>query len=186
MIIMNGYYALDGNWYEMQVWTHSGATMSFVNILYMLPEQKFAFDICMSTVIFAELSASLDAAITTLVDLPAPSEVSELTIDPEQFDDHVGTYYDPYYLGDVIITRDGDTLLIELPTMTENGHNVLPNLEAISSDNFNVYIDLGPRDLTFIRSEPGGLSTYIRNRDFVATRVEEEPDAGVDAGAGGS
>ncbi len=178
MFIMNGYYALDGNWYEMRAWTHPGSALSFINVLYMLPEQKFAVDICMSAGKgLADYWPSLDAAITTLVDLPAPSEAPEFTIDPEQFDDHVGTYHDPYYLGDVIIARDGDTLLVEMPTMTENGHNVGQTLEAISSDIFNVYIDRGRHDITFIRGEPEGLSTYIRNRRFVATRVVEEPDA---------
>jgi hypothetical protein len=162
----------------MPVWEHGGNTLSFTNILYILPEQRFAVDI-ISSGYNTDFSGALDAAITTLVDLPAPSEGPEYVIDPDEFDDHVGAYNDAFNVGDVTIARSGDTLLIDMPTLALYGYTVTPELTPISSDIFCVYIDGEPYDLTFIRADAEGPSTYIRNRAFVATRVEESPDGGV-------
>ena len=166
--------------YEMPVWSHNGATRSFSHILYMLPEQKFAVSICSSAHwSYADFGTSLDTAIMTLAVLPQPFEGPDFTIDYSKFDDYVGTYNDPYNVGEMIITRDGDQLLIEMPALEQAGYVVTPELEAAYSDVFFVYIDGQSQDLTFIRSEPDGLATYIRNRSYVATRVDDEPDAGI-------
>ena len=184
MFVETGYMAKDGRWFAMPVWEHGGNTLSFTNILYVLPEQRFAVDI-ISSGYNTDFSGALDAAITTLVDLPAPSEGPEYVIDPDEFDDHVGAYNDAFNVGDVTIARSGDTLLIDMPTLALYGYTVTPELEAISSDIFLVTIDDGTGpiqlDLTFVPLEGEEQSTYIRNRAFVATRVEESPDGGVAA-----
>jgi CubicO group peptidase (beta-lactamase class C family) len=182
MFVETGYQAKDGRWYAMPVWEHGGNTLSFTNILYILPEQRFAIDI-ISSGYNTDFSGALDAALTTLVDLPEPSEGPEYVIDPGEFDDHVGAYNDVFNVGDVVVTRDGDTLIVEMPTLELYGYTVTPELTAVSSDIFLLTIDdgTGPAqfDLTFVPLEGEEQSTYIRNRAFVATRVEESPDGGI-------
>jgi CubicO group peptidase (beta-lactamase class C family) len=173
LFVERGYWTLDGDWYELPVWEHGGNTLSFSHIFYVLPEQGFAVAIC-SSAYGTDFSASLDAAITTLVELPQPTPGPEYVIDPAKFDGHVGAYLDPYNVGEVIITREGDALFVGMPTLEAYGYDVEPALEVISSDIFLAYIDGEPYDITFVRAAAEGLSTYVRNRSYVATRVEAE------------
>jgi len=171
MFVETGYWANDGSWYAMPVWQHGGNTLSFSHILYILPESDFAVSICSSGE-GTDFSNALDAAITTLVDLPEPSPGPEYVIDPVEFDDHIGTYNDPYNVGNMIITREGDTLLVEMPTLAFYGYDVTPELDAISSDLFYMYLDGYGYDLAFVPLVEDGPSQYVRNRSFVTTRVD--------------
>jgi CubicO group peptidase (beta-lactamase class C family) len=169
--VETGYWALDGSWYETPVWEHGGNTLSFTNIFYVLPEHDFAVAIC-SSAYSTDFSHALDVAITTLVDLPEPSAPPEYEIDPAQFDRHVGTYDDPYNVGEMIVAREGDALLVEMPVLELYGLDVAPELTPVSSEIFILYIDGYGYDLTFVPLAEGGQSEYARNRSFVPTRVE--------------
>jgi CubicO group peptidase (beta-lactamase class C family) len=172
MFVERGYYAFNGNWYEMPVWEHGGNTLSFSHLFYILPEQKFAVAVC-SSAYATDFYTSIDAAITTLVDLPDPSEGPEYEVDPAEFDRHVGVYNDQWNVGEMTITRDGDTLFVEMPLLTKLGYDITPELVVVSSDIFYLYIDGTPYDITFIPLAAGGPSQYARNRAFVTTRVDE-------------
>ncbi|NUP09491.1 MAG: beta-lactamase family protein [Polyangiaceae bacterium] len=171
MFVDRGYETEDGAYYEMPVWEHGGNTLSFTNILYMLPDQDFAIAICTSAY-GTDFSHSVDAALTSLVDLPPPGRAPAYEVDPSQFVNHVGTYEDPFNVGQVIIAQEGDTLTISMPDLDEAGFDVDPDLYAISSDIFVVVIDGTQYDFTFVPAEEGGPSQYLRNRSFVATRSE--------------
>ncbi|MDX9806828.1 MAG: serine hydrolase domain-containing protein [bacterium] len=172
MMVETGYMDKAGKWYEIPVWEHGGNTISFSNILYILPDQDFAVSIC-SSGYGTDFTESLDVAITTLANLPEPSEtVPKYETDPEKFDDHVGTYNDAYNVGTMIITRNGDKLLVSAPTLEEYNYEVGPELVPVSSDIFFLYLDGQPLDITFVKEE--GHSKYMRNRIFVLTKVEEE------------
>jgi CubicO group peptidase (beta-lactamase class C family) len=170
--VETGYWALDGSWYATPVWEHGGNTLSFTNIFYIFPELDFAVSIC-SSGDGTDFSGALDAAITTLVDLPEPSAPPEYVIDPDEFDRHVGAYNDPYSVGGMTVTREGDTLLVEMPTLAFYGYEVTPELTPISSDMFYLYIDGYPYDIAFVPLVEGGPSQYVRNRSYVLTRVDE-------------
>jgi CubicO group peptidase (beta-lactamase class C family) len=172
VFVERGYLTLDGEWYELPVWQHGGNTLSFSNFFYALPEQDFAVAICASGYA-VDFSRSVDAAITTLVDLPEPSAPPEYTFDPAALDDHVGTYTDPHNVGDMIVTREGDALFVEMPTLDAYGYDVTPELETVSSSIFMLYLDGYAYDLTFVPETEGEPSTWVRNRLFVTTRVDE-------------
>ncbi|HNW81404.1 MAG TPA: serine hydrolase [bacterium] len=172
MFVESGYASKDGKWYEIPVWEHGGNTISFSNILYILPEQDFALAIC-SSAYATDFSNSVDAAITTLADLPEPSDnPPKYTVDPARFDDHIGTYEDPFNVGTLVITRDGDKLMVDAPDLDEYGLTVTPELTAVSSDIFVIYLDGTPYDITFIKADGNTKSTYIRQRAFVAKRSD--------------
>ena len=172
MFVESGYLTADGTWYAMPVWEHGGNTISFSNVLYILPEQDFALAIC-SSGLGTDFRHSTDVAVTTLVDLPEPSAAPAYVVDPTQFDRHVGTYNDPWNVGDMIISREGDTLEIDMPQLDRLGYDVSPELTPVSTATFYVYMDGTPLDLTFIPVEDGGPSVYVRNRSFVTVRVPE-------------
>jgi CubicO group peptidase (beta-lactamase class C family) len=183
MFVMRGYLTAGHSFYPTPVWEHGGNTLSFTNILTILPEKDFAIAIC-SSAYATDFQGALDAAVTTLVDLPAPTAGPKYVIDPSTFDRHVGTYEDPYNVGEVVITRQGDDLYVSAPTAEKAGYTVEPKLKAVSSEIFLMTLAGQTLDLTFIPATPGGPSMYIRNRAFVTTRVPDAPDGG--AGDGGA
>lgn len=172
MFVEGGYLTLDGTWYETPVWEHGGNTLSFSNLFYMLPEHDFALAIC-SSGFGTDFQPSVDAAVTTLVDLPDPTPAPEYEIDPTQLDRHVGHYLDPWNVGEMEVTRHGDALQISMPLLDEHGIPYSPDLVPLSTDIFYVDIDGAELDLTFIPLEAGGPSHYVRNRSFVAVREPE-------------
>lgn len=169
MFVWRGYLTEDETWYPVRVWEHGGNTLSFTNAMFILPDQEFAIVIT-SSGFGTDFSHSVDVAIESLVDLPQPTEAPVYEVDSSTFGRHVGTYSDPFNVGDVTITQENDQLAISMPDLVAAGFNVDPILVAISSEIFVVMIDGTPLDLTFIPSTPGGDSTYIRNRIFVASR----------------
>jgi CubicO group peptidase (beta-lactamase class C family) len=176
MFVWRGYLTNDETWYPVRVWEHGGNTLSFTNVMYMLPDQRFAIVIT-SSGFGTDFSHSVDVAVETLVDLPQPTEAPAYEIDPSTFGRHVGTYSDPYNIGQVIITQEGDDLVISAPDLDAAGLDVDPTLIPISSEIFAVVIDGSPLDLTFIPATPGGNSTFIRNRAFVASRPDGQTAA---------
>jgi CubicO group peptidase (beta-lactamase class C family) len=169
--VHTGYLAKDGSWYRTPVWEHGGNTLSFSHLFYVLPELDFAVAICASG-LGVDFTTSMDTALTTLADLPAPSPAPVYGFDPDQLDRHVGDYLDAYNFGRMIITRQDDSLRIELPEVTAGGYQVAPALVAVSSDYFILTVEDVQFDLTFIPLAPGGDSQFVRNRLFVTTRVD--------------
>ena len=170
MFVWDGYLTSNGTWYELPVWEHGGNTLSFTNLLFMLPDRDFAV-IITSSGYGTDFTAAVDTAVTTLVDLPSPSLPPSFPVDPSTFGRHVGTYTDQYNVGDIIVTQQGDALFIDMPLLDSLGYVVAPELEARSSDIFLCTIDGAQHDLTFIPDPSSGESAYIRNRAFVGTRA---------------
>ncbi len=172
IFVESGYMSKDRNWYELPVWEHDGNTISFSSIFYIIPDLKFAVSI-ISSGFSTDFSDSLDTAITTLATLPEPSSnVPKYEINPDRFNDHTGAYHDQYNVGTMIITREEDKLLVSAPTLEQYGYTVSPELYAVSSDIFLLYLNGEPLDIVFIKSEGSEKSVYMRNRIFVLTRVE--------------
>jgi len=163
-----------GGYYVTPVYEHGGNTLSFTSILYALPEHDVAISI-LSSAYATGFYDTLEAALQAAADLGEPGEAPEYTIDTDRFDDHVGSYLDPYNVGEILITRDGDTLLVEMPVLDSHGYDVAPELVPVGSDLFYVLIDGYYYDLTFIPEEVAGPSIYVRNRSFVGTRAEAAP-----------
>lgn len=172
MMVEKGYMSEDGNWYEMDVWRHNGATLSFTSDFYMLPEHKFAVSI-ISSGYYADFSKSMDAAITSLATLPEPSsDPPEFTVDYDKFDEHTGYYNDPNNVGTMIVTKKDNKLLVSAPTLDKYDYSVSPELEPVTGSMFLLYLDGEPLDITFIKDEKSDKSIYMRNRMFVLTRTE--------------
>jgi hypothetical protein len=122
-----------------------------------------------------DFAHALDVAMETLAELPAPSSGPAYVVDPTQFDRHVGSYNDPWSIGDMTITRDGDNLQIEMAMLEGLGYVVEPTLIPVSSDIFVASIAGSYFELTFIPATAGSDSQYVRNQSFVEVRVPSGP-----------
>ncbi len=177
VFLWDGYLTMGGDYYPTPVYEHGGNTMTMTSILYALPEYDFAISI-LSNGYGTAFYGALDAAVTTLLDLGDPVPAPEYSWDPDRLDLHVGDYMDLYNVGEIIISRNGDALQIEMPLLEQYGYTVQPDLIPVSSDIHYAIIDGSYVDLTFVAEIEGEPSTYVKNRSFVGTRVAEgERDA---------
>jgi CubicO group peptidase (beta-lactamase class C family) len=178
MSMNTGFVDPDDNWVEAQVWCHGGATISFASSLCILPDYDFAISI-LSSGYGSSHDQALAAAFSTLIEgLPEGVPNETVSVDPDRLDDLVGTYDDPWNLGEMIITRVDDTLVIEMPLLDQYNVSYTPNLEPYYSDLWFLELQGYWYDLSFIGPD-GEPATHIRNRSFVGIRTDS-----ADTGAG--
>ncbi len=169
---------LDDAYYEIPVWNHGGNTMAFTSIFQVLPEHGFAISV-LSSGYGTDFSETVNTAIRTLVDdLPEPVAVPEYVVDTDRYAFHVGDYIDEWNVGQATVTKQGDSLHIELPLLDQYGYDYDNELIAVSSDIHYIVLEGGYYDLTFIQQAEDEPSAYIRNRIFVLTRDEGESVTG--------
>lgn len=169
IIVVDGFSILD-DYYELPLWDHGGNTLSYSSDFYILPDQGFAISI-LSSGYGVSMSNAIVTALQDLAELPAPVAGPEWTVDPERLDRHVGVYEDAYNVGEFIITRQDDTLHIQIPLLESLGYTVQEELEPLDSDLWLLYLDGVAYDLSFIGDEAEDSSTWVRNRTFVGTRT---------------
>ena len=156
---------LGNNWYDVPMVTHDGAMPGFSSELTYLPEQGFGL-VILSNTDGAYYSSSLSLALATLVELPDPVSGPDATVDPDTFTDFVGTYADPYNVGDILITEQGGALHIEMPLLDQYSLSYDDTLIATSPDNFYFTVAGNPSSVTFIRDQNGDAQ-FFRTRYFV-------------------
>jgi len=76
-------------------------------------------------------------------------------------------------LGQIVVSKTGDALSVEMPLLASMEYEVDPELITVSSDTFWLYIEDSPHDLTFIADGESGESRWLRNRGFVGTRQQD-------------
>ena len=169
-------YQLGDEWYVTPVWEHGGNTLSYTSIFHIIPEHGVAISV-LSSGYGTDFSASAAAAIEATVVEPEATTVPEYSFDPDSLDDHTGDYNDAYNVGPVIVTREGDGLVVSMPLLDELEMAYEPELWTVASDVFYFKIEGTWYDLTFLPGEEGAGSRYIRNRAFVATRSDGDAEA---------
>jgi len=176
LMVDRGFASSETAYYPVPVVQHGGNTLSFTSHFYLLPEQDCAISI-LSSGYGTDFSHSILTGLTTLCEgLPDPIALPGVEFDPDRLDDHVGHYTDPWNVGEILISRLGNGLQIEAPTLEQYGYDVSPDLYTAGSQLFYVSIDGTWYDLTFIPEVEGGSSRWIRNRAFVVTRDDDEAD----------
>lgn len=155
------------------VWWHGGNTLSHTSAFWVLPELGFAISV-LSNGYGDRFDNTLLAAFTTLVDLPAATPTEPLPFDADALDGLVGTYSDPFNVGELRVTRDGDTgLRLEAPLLDELG---LAYSEALTPVTTQIWLwDAAGAtyQLDFVTGPDD--RRWIRNRVFAA--AEEDASA---------
>ncbi len=169
LFVDSGFQDEAGNWYNTPVIQHGGNTLSFSHAFYMLPEYDFAVSICSST-FGHDLSHSILTALTKLIDIEKSPDPPNFEPDPARFERHVGVYNDPWLLGDVTVTKEGNKLLIDIPDAKDQGLPVERELIPLIDGVFFMTINGEKIDISFIGDSPDGPSAYIRSRFIVAVR----------------
>ena len=172
VFIYTGFY-LGYDFYELPLATHSGAIPGFAAEMYALPDQELAI-VILATTDGAYFGGTVATALMTLAELPTPSQGPDLTVDPADFDEMEGTYLDEYFVGEITVERQGDTLTVDIPLMDLHGYAYDPALVPATPDNFVLYAFGTSLLVTFIRDADGDPE-YFRTRYFVGEITEGEP-----------
>lgn len=154
--------------YPVTMIYHTGQIYGSSAHLYLIPE----LDIGVVALINRELALptkSVEAAL----DLATFSQSESVTTEiPDEFSDYVGSYYNEFSIGTFILTSDESGLLIEIPSLDQQGIGYEERLEAVRPDNFMIHYPDGSADaLSFIRDQAGAVE-YIRHRNYVGQRVD--------------
>ena len=171
--VSDGWF-LDSTWTEDRLLNHSGAIPGFSAIWYALPSTNDAVIILANTdaAYFGEVAvAALEFFEVTTSTAP------DFTVDTSTFGELEGTYEDPWNVGDIVISVDGDDLKISMPTLDMLDYLYDETLQPYVTDNFVLTLNDYAFLVTFIRDEDGAPK-YFRTRYFVGTLPDEdEPKA---------
>jgi hypothetical protein len=130
----------------------------------------------------AYFQGTMAYAAEALADLPAPEAYPDPEIRPEDFDAFVGSYYDPYNVGDIHVSLVDETLHVEMPLLEELGYEVGNTLEPTSRGNFQLTVDNYAHFVSFLGDTDAGTN-FLRARYFVGERIQvslgprTQPDA---------
>ena len=179
-LVVTDLLTVDHVYYAMRAISHDGALNGFSSYMFLLPSERFGF-IVLANTDGAYFTDSLAAAIKAVVTLPAPIPPPDPGIDPTTFDMYVGDYTGARAFGNaIVITREADDLMIELPGLAGSEWTCAPILAPTSRHNFILTLHNQGSDYdipaTFILDEAGNVE-YFRTRSAVGKRVVDT-DAG--------
>ncbi len=172
-----GFVDHEATWFSVPVWCHNGATVSFSSDFCVLPEHGLAISILSSGYGSSHAQALATAFGTLTEGLPEGTPYEEASVDPDGLERLEGYYFDPWSVGGMIITRDGDGLDISMPELEGAGYSYSRSLIGYTTNLWFVEIAGVYYDLSFV-SGTDEAAGYIRNRNFVGSRVEDEEDSG--------
>jgi hypothetical protein len=153
------------------IWSHGGNTLTHTSALYVLPEHDFAVAI-LSSGYGDNFGQTALAAIEAFVPALGPAvDPGGGGVDPAGLDALVGTYRDPLNVGVVRVSRVGDGLEVEMPSLELAGIPYSSALTPTSTRVWTVRIDGASYALSFWDGPDGEV--YMANRAFVATRGAE-------------
>ncbi len=166
-LLVQNFLTIGDDFYEVEVWEHGGNTTTHTSTFRILPEKRFAISI-LSNGLGDDFSASVATAIETLVELPAPSVAPTPPFNPDELDALTGTYAEPAEVGEIIVTRQGNTLHIEVPSLDALGIPYGAEMRARSTRVWVMTGPEGPMEVRFIDGPDG--EAYMATRPFVAVR----------------
>lgn len=169
---MDGAFIGD-DFYDLTSLSHTGAINGFSASLDYYPELDFGM-VVLSNGDGAYYTDSLDVALRTLTELPAPAEYPDLAVDPATFPTIAGTYLDPYNVGTIIVSVEGNDVLVSMPDLDALNIDYQPKLTPYAPNNFILSVQGTQLLITFLYDEPT-QAKYLRTRAFVGVREEAGP-----------
>ena len=168
LFVRRGLFLDDGaTFYDLVALQHHGRLVSpnYLSDFWYFPDLDFGF-ITMAVGSSNYFDHSLEVALETLCDLPAPATPPDLTVDSATFGAYVGEYFDPFEVGTIFVTQQADELRVTMPALDQAGVAYDPVLVPTVPDNFELTLAGAVVPVTFIL-DAQGVGRYFRTRQFV-------------------
>jgi CubicO group peptidase (beta-lactamase class C family) len=159
---------VENGWLPVPVFEHGGNTTNYTSMFWILPEQDIVVSI-LSSGDGNDFSKSMYAALAAVMEMPASVTAPIEPLAHDLFDSHVGQY--EIDGGVVEVYEEAGVLKLDIPFLEGSDVIYEPILQGLAGSTFRFNIDGESFFLTFLPDQPGGQSTYIRAREFVAIRV---------------
>ncbi len=174
--------------YPLYLVEHGGAIRGFSAQVFTIPSQGFAF-ITLANADGAYFNQSLIAAVQALVELPAPLPPPDPGVDPSTFGMYAGTYEDPFNVGPIYVSNDATDLYVNVPLLDQVPIPYDHKLQCYVRHNCLFTMDPNGASeqklpVTFILDQSGRVE-YLRNRSFVAKKLENGEAAALAATTSG-
>ena len=152
---------------DLVILSHGGNTLTHTSTFYVLPQQRFGISI-LSNGQGDNFQQSVVEAIRLFVELPEPGQAPEVPFDAAELDMLTGEYVDPNNVGKVIVSREGDDLVIDMPDVAQAGVPYERALERVSTRVWVANIQGQRLPLSFFDGDR--FEVFMANRAFVATK----------------
>ena len=172
-LMVNPGFFLGSDWIDEPLLSHGGAIPGFSASLYVLPEHELALAI-LSNADGAYFGESVVATLSELIDLNI-GEAPDLWDESISMEDYVGSYSDPWNVGDIEVSWDGTQLGVSMPDLDALGITYDPVLIPYTTDNYLFNVTGSSLLITFMRDDAGTVS-HFRNRYFVGERVADSSE----------
>ena len=168
---------LDGgaSFYDVVRITHHGALPGYSSDFEFFPGLDFGF-ITLASSDGAYFDRSLGVALETLCDLPEPAVPPDLSPSPSSYGAYLGEYFDPFSVGRILVTQQGDELRFDMPALDHANVPYDPVLYPVAPNNFYENIAGIVGLVTFVL-DGHGQARYYRTHGFVGRRVLPEDSA---------
>lgn len=166
-------FALNGQWYNEEIWYHGGFTQDYRAAFLMLPQQQIAIAILNSGP--DEFEQTLISALQAVTVLPPPQPLPTTTIDTASFEHHIGTYVDHVNELTFNVGLDNDNLSLHIPEFEQSGQAYSQELMALGNGLFMAETDGENFYFSFVADEGGGESVYMRSREAVGIKLGYSP-----------
>jgi CubicO group peptidase (beta-lactamase class C family) len=170
LFLVPGFPLADG-YHEVPVITHGGNTWTHTSTFIVFPEQRLAISI-LSNGLGDDFSGTAAALATQFADFGDPVAQPQPVFDAEQLDGLVGTYIDPNNAGELNISREGDLLVLDAPTLDRFNVSYERQLEPVSTRVWVATVQGEELGFSFIDGPDG--ETYLANRAIVAVRAPSD------------
>ena len=157
------------SFYDIVRVMHPGALPGYSSDFELFPGLDFGF-ITLANGDGAYFNRSLEVALETLADLPAPTTPPDLATHPASYGAYVGEYFDPFLVGTIVVSAQGEQLRIALPALDQAGIPYDPVLVPVTPNNFYQSIAGFVSLVTFIL-DGQGQARYYRTHELVGRRI---------------
>ncbi len=169
LMVNNFGWSGNGGWYMgVPLWAHGGNTMTMTSAFYVLPEQRVVVSV-LSNGYADDFTATAVTALEGFADLPEPGTGGSFLAEPGEYDKLVGTWEDAHLAGRLVVTLDGDTLLVDAPDLEAAGSTVGEALEPYALDLYLLAVDGTSYDLNYYENADGA---WLINRQFSLKKVD--------------
>lgn len=169
LFVDEGVFDEDG-YHAVPVWSHGGNTETHTSTFLILPDQRFAISI-LSNGPQNDFSRSVEEAISSLVTFPSvDTEPAAPTVDTAALDGLTGTYLDEFNIGEMVVTREGNAMMLSMPALDMAG--IPYQQRAMPFTTRTWFANIQNTDVVLrVYDGPDG-ERYIAHRAFVARSMD--------------